>query len=377
MTIFTYKKIYKAYLDCKNKKANTVTHCQFFINYEKHLLKLLKELKEREYQVGRFRCFVLTEPVVREVFAGSFRDRIVHHFLLNEIEAYADKYFIYDSMACRKNKGNIFGAKRLQSGIQSSRDLFPEKEVFYLQMDISSFFMSINHQKLYNFIESLIQKIQNRQFKTALWKEEVLYLCRVIIFNDPTVNYVRKGNLDLIQKIRPGKSLFHVKKGYGLPIGNLTSQFFANVYMNEFDQFIKRKLKRKYYYRYVDDFVVLGSRESLGHIELIVRRFLEKRLLLKINNKKTKMARASSGIDFVGYLVRDKYMLPRKRNISKIKYKISKLKIKSKEEIVAFNRSYNSFKGYICHAKNYKSLHSINSLILLKSSGRKLKKSKF
>ncbi len=367
MNLFTYEKVYRAYLRCKRKKSNTLVHAKFVVQLERNLYQLLQDLKSREYKVGRFRCFIVTQPVMREVFAGNFRDRIVHHLLINEIEPLIDPLFIDDSLACRKGKGNLTGIRRLRSGIQSYRDQHGEYPT-YLQMDISSFFMSIQQEKLFQLVETTLKKIYLKKFKSEndktvnrLWFEEVLFLCRTIIFNDPTEHYIRKGDPTLAMKLRPGKSLFHVPQGQGLPIGNLSSQFFANVYLNELDQFIKRELKQKRYYRYVDDFVILGKKEELILAKGKIVDFLRIELGLSINDKKTKMASAKTGIDFVGYVVRDKYLLPRRRCVQKFRSRLKNLELKKIEEIISFNCSYRSHCGYLRLGKHFKLLEDIHT----------------
>jgi len=367
-SIFTYRNIYEAYLDCARKKSNKNTHIEFFSNLEENLYNLFEDLKSRKYKIGKSMCFVVKDPCIREVFAGNFRDRIVHHLLINQIEFYFERFFIYDSFSCRKNKGIHLGVKRLQNRIKSLERKSCQIP-YYIKLDIDSFFMSVDKDVLYSILEKYLQKIKKRYAKSELWIDEILYLCRVIIYNNPTISYEKRGDLSLFNKVPKGKSLFHIPENKGLPIGNLTSQFFANVYLNELDQFVKRKLEARYYYRYVDDFVILDKNKAkLGEILKTIDGFLQEMLKLKINNKKTKLQRCDRGIDFAGYIVRSKYLLVRNRTAKKAKNKIWQFMQKKDfkyDRLKEINASLNSYFGCFKHAKAYRLKNQIINCLLL------------
>lgn len=136
--IFTYEKLYKAYLSCRKNKRKTINALDFELDFEKKLRDLLRELKSRKYVPGRSICFAVEKPKVREIFAADFRDRVVHHLFVNEIIEYAQRRFIYDSYACLKNKGTLKAVKRLQHFIK--QEASPSKgEFWYLKMDVASF----------------------------------------------------------------------------------------------------------------------------------------------------------------------------------------------------------------------------------------------
>ena len=317
--IFTFEKIYKAYLDCRKTKRKTVNALKFEYNLERNILALEKEFKTRKYKPGRSICFVVTEPCPREIFAAGFRDRVAHHILVREIETIGESKFIFDSFACRKKKGTHSAIKRLKLHIKKETEN-NKKRAFYMQLDISGFFMAINHNILYSILGKLILE----QNKSDKWKEDVLWLAKTIIFQKPINNYVVKGNPYLFNLIPPRKSLFNSPTGKGLPIGNYSSQFFGNLYLNELDQFVKRELKFKNYVRYVDDFILLGKNKmKLEEAQDKINWFLKTKLDLELNLKKTKLKPISKGIDFLGYFVKPDYVLVRRRVVDKLKSKLS------------------------------------------------------
>ncbi len=338
--VFNFKKIYKAYLDCRKLKRNTVNAVSFEYDVERNLFNILDRLKERSYSPGRSICFVATDPVYREIFAADFKDRVVHHLLINELEEFGERKFIFNSFSCRKGKGTHCGVKRLKRGVFKRNY---QNKLYYLQMDIAGFFMSIDKKVLYAALKKLVLK----QRRSQKWKRDVLYLAKAIIFHNPTKNYVKKGDLSLFSLVPKRKSLFNSKEGAGLPIGNYSSQFFANLYLDQLDQFVKRKLRCKHYFRYVDDFILLSEdKEELRVWRDEIEGFLGCFLKLKISHKKTKLQSVEKGIDFLGYFVVDNYVLARKRIVKTLKRKLAFEKewkerdVEEKKRVVAVVNSY-------------------------------------
>jgi hypothetical protein len=346
--IFNYKKLYSAYLECRKKKRKTINALRFEWDLEKNLGGLLKELKDRKYKPERSICFAVKEPTPREIFAGSFKDRIVHHLLIREIEAVGENIFIYNSFACRKGKGTHKAVKKLKDGIRKISKNY-KKDIYYSQLDIAGFFMSINQDILYSIFKKLILK----QDKSIKWKEELLWLGEIIIFNKPTSNYIIKGDISIFSLIPKRKSLFYAKRNEGLPIGNYSSQFFANLYLNELDQFVKRALKCEYYFRYVDDLVLLANdKEELKGQKNEINNFLSIKLGLKLNKKKTKIQSVDKGINFLGYFIKKDHTLVRRRVVNNLKYKLKKMKKDGnldKKNISVIN----SYFGHFKHADSY------------------------
>jgi RNA-directed DNA polymerase len=245
------------------------------------------------------------------------RDRIVHHLLVSKLEPHFEKRFISTSFACRKDKGLLKAVEYITKSVRKITEN-NTKMACYGQFDIRSFFTSINKTILE---EIIVKEIQDHFPKSQ--KEDLVWLTKVIINHNPVNNYYLKGDHKLIDLIPTHKTLFKSENNRGLPIGNLTSQFFANVYLNELDQFVKRILKVKHYVRYVDDFVVLSTdlsqiREWRKEIDL----FLKETLHLSLHPNKDKYNTINSGINFVGYIIKPKYRLARKRVVQNLKSKL-------------------------------------------------------
>lgn len=357
--VITGAKLYGAYISCVRRKVNKLSHATYFSYLEKNLLCLLERLQNRSYSPESYRCFVVKKPVIREVFAPAFQDRIVHHLLVRELEPFFEKLFIYDSFACRAGKGTHLAMRRLKSGLQSLED--SHGNGYFLKLDVSAFFMSIDKNILLKLLHKHIYKIAYKKNKSTLWVSEILWLCEVIIKSDPVKSYHKCGQLDLFEQVPRHKSLFHTAAGKGLPIGSLTSQFFANIYLNELDQFCKRALKCYYYYRYVDDFVILNqSRKTLEELHAKIERFLDDRLALSLNMNKTVIGPTQKGIDFVGYIVRNKYVLVRHSTVKRMEKRVSILREQSVHigyelhQLESFNASISSYRSVLCHANGWK-----------------------
>lgn len=356
-TIFTFKNIYKAYLDCRKTKRNTINALKFEWNLEENISSLKKELEIRSYKPGRSICFVVKEPSPREIFAASFKDRVVHHLLIREIEQIGEKTLIYDTFSCRKNKGTHLAVERLKSFIKKTTENYT-KEAFYLQLDISGFFMAINHNILYKIFGEMIL----RQKKSKQWKEEMMWLAKAIIFHKPTQNYLVKSQASLFSLIPRRKSLFGADKNKGLPIGNYSSQFFANLYLNKLDQFIKREIKCRYYVRYVDDFILLArNKNAFMGLEGKIDLFLKSELDLNLNLKKTKLFSVSKGIEFLGYFVKPGCVLVKQAVVKRLKNKLYNLNQKIAETTDFKNvlGMLNSYYGHFTHALSFNLRKSI------------------
>ncbi len=253
---------------------------------------------------------MVQEPNTREVFAAAFRDRVVHHLLYNFLQPVFEPKFIYGSYACRNNKGIHASVADLQSCLlKITRNR--SRTAYFIHLDIKAFFVALKKDILFALI--------TKQVKNP----EIIWLTKLIIFSDPVENFKMKGDKSLFAKIPYHKSLFHVPKTQGLPIGNLTSQFFANVYLNELDQFAKHRLKSKYYLRYVDDFLLLSTNKG----QLIEWRdkigsFLKERLELEIHPNKQILEATNKDIDWLGYIIKPNCVLVRKRSVKVFKRKL-------------------------------------------------------
>jgi len=301
--------VYRQYHLCRRNKRNTINALRFEAEQEKNLIALQQALQNRSYHPGRSVCFFATKPKLREIFAADFRDRVVHHLLVDYLENIWEPVFIHDSYACRKGKGVHAGVKRLQTFIRQVT-ANGSRPAWYLQLDIHNYFMRIDKDILFGL---LAPKLKD---DTALW------LTRTMIYHDCTEDYVLRGNPALREAVPPHKTLFGTEANKGLPIGNLNSQFFANVYLNRLDQFVKHELKCRHYLRYCDDFILLAhDPDTLREWRGCIEEFLRDKLALALNPKQ-RLAPVSNGIDFLGYIVRRDYLLVRRRVVNNLKTRL-------------------------------------------------------
>lgn len=273
--------LFQAYYDCRKNKRNTDNALSFELNYESNIIKLRDDIISWNYEIWKSIAFIVNKPVKREIFAGDFRDRIVHHYVINKLNPYFEKYFIYDSYSCREKKWTLFWVKRVEKFIRSCSNNYTE-DCYILKLDIQGFFMSIDKDILF---EKLIKFIKNKY----LWNDKniIFYLLEKVIYNAPTKNCIIKWNKSDWQGLPKSKSLFFANENTGLPIWNLTSQIFANFYLDFLDKFIKQKLKIKYYGRYVDDFVLIHKdKEYLKYCQKEIEIFLKNDLKLIIHPNK-------------------------------------------------------------------------------------------
>lgn len=327
----TYKNLYSKIISFENlifalKNARKhKTKKDYIIKFEKNffqnLMGLCRELKFQTYNPKPLETFVLRDPKTRRISKSDFRDRVVHHALYNFLEPIFDRIFIYDSYANRKGKGNLRAIKRLCDFMKKvSRNgkingWFSKNQVkgYCLKADIKHYFQEVNHKILLGIISKKIKD------------EKVMWLVNKII-----KNYISE------------------KQGKGMPLGNLTSQFFANIYLNELDYFVKHKLKVRYYIRYVDDFVILHSSKSQLEIwKGQIIKFLKRELELDLHKEKSRIIPLSRGIDFVGFRNFYYHKLLRKRNIRKMLEKIEQFRNNemTEEQLLA------SFQGWQAYAK--------------------------
>ncbi len=324
--IFSFGNIYRCYLGCRRNKRNTINALKFEVNAEENILKLERELTTKNYHPSRSILFASRKPKLREIFAADFRDRVVHHVLVDYLESIYEPIFIHDSYACRKNKGTHAAVKRLQ-GFLRKVSQNGNTRAYYLQLDIKDFFTSIDKKILFSFIQKKVTD------------NDILWLTEKIIFHDPTKSFILRDKENIINKIPANKSLFGKSNLKGLPIGNLTSQFFANVYMNEFDQFVKHILKARFYIRYVDDLILLSrDRDELINYIKEIESFLITKLCLRLHSKRQKLQPTSNGIDFLGYIIRKDYTLIRRRVINNLNSRLRHFsRINLKNSIIPAN----------------------------------------
>jgi RNA-directed DNA polymerase len=286
----TFEEVVQAYFDCRKRKRKTYKALEFEFLLEKNLVVLYEDLMTGRYQIGRSIAFVIEQPRIREIWASTFRDRIVHHIIYNRLSSRFLPSFIRDSFACLPERGTLDGSSRLYGGMRKA-SLNWHKNIYYLKADVRNFFVSIHKPTLYQLLRKKIHEP---------WLDDLVFQ---VLFHDPRLHCIKKSSDAAFRRVPRHKSLWMVDPSRGLPIGNLTSQFFANIYLNELDQFAKHRLKEKYYYRYVDDLVLLGdSSQALSQTYTDLSSFLEERLHIYFHPFKKRIDRISRGVDFVGYI---------------------------------------------------------------------------
>ncbi len=350
--------LYQAYYDARSHKRNKPYQVRFEANLEQNLNCLCDELYNRVYKSLPSSCFIITDPKKREVFAADFRDRIVHHLYYNYTHEMYERSFIYDSYSCIKGRGTHFGIKRLEEHIRKESQGYAEP-CYVLKMDISGYFMRINRARLLEICLNTIARMARHRVKKhcrELWAEEVDiefvgYLTQEIVMLNPMENCILRGRASDWDDLPYNKSLFHSPDGCGLPIGNLTSQLFSNVYLNVLDQYVKRELRCRHYGRYVDDFyVVSADKKYLIEVSIAIKQYLQDRLELMINDGKTKIVSVWEGVEFLGAYVKPYRQYASKQMVDRIRLKLRKLDLKDK---VKLEVSLNSFCGLLSHGRNY------------------------
>jgi RNA-directed DNA polymerase len=289
---YSFELLLRAYLDCRRHKRNSKSALDFEQDLERNLWKLHQELTDGSYSPGKSVCFVITRPKAREVWAADFRDRIVHHLLHNQIGPRFYARFIADSCACIPGRGTLYAAQRLGSKVRSITQNW-SKPAYYLKLDLANFFVAIDKDILRDLIAVRVTE--------PFW----MRLAETILFHDPRLDFEYRGDAAKLNLVPPHKRLTNHPAHLGLPIGNLSSQFFANIYLDVLDQFVKHGLRCKHYIRYVDDFVLLHeSAQWLNDALASINDFLPAKLHARLNPTKTILQPIDRGIDFVGQVIK-------------------------------------------------------------------------
>jgi len=289
----------------------TAEACAFHFQLESELIGLKRHLEAGTYRPRPYRYFRIREPKERTVSVASFRDRVVHHAVVGILEPIYERRFIHHSYATRKAKGThraVLAGQR-----------FLRRYPFYLKADIEKYFESIDHGVILS------------QLEKAVKDDRLLSLIEVIVRN----NDVSLGKAD----------------GKGLPIGNLTSQFFANVYLNEFDHFVLEKIRAGPYIRYMDDFVIFSDRKaSLLEARNAIRVYLEKYLCLKLKEKATFINRGTNGLSFLGFRIFPNLLRLKRENVGRLRRKLAFRRYEFEAGIISeekFRQSLASLFGHL------------------------------
>jgi retron-type reverse transcriptase len=301
---FSFEDLVVAYLDCRRTKRNKPTALAFEVNLERNLVDLHDELAAGTYRPGPSICFVVTRPKPREVWAAAFRDRIVHHLLYNRIADRFERAFIVDSCACIRGRGTLYAAQRIEAKIRSVTQNWTVP-AYYLKCDLANFFVAIDKRVLWT---QLVDRIPE-----PWWR----WLTHLVLFHDPRPDAHLQGTPALMALVPRHKQLQHQAPHLGLPIGNLSSQFFANVYLDALDQHVKHTLRVRHYIRYVDDFLLLHeSPQQLNTWLAEISAFLPQVLGAHLNPKKTILQPIDRGVDFVGQVIKPWRRTIRRRTLN-------------------------------------------------------------
>lgn len=318
--IISLENLFLAWKEFKKGKTSSQNVQEFTLYLEDNIFQLHEELKSHRYTHGVYTPFFVTDPKLRHIHKASVRDRLLHHAVFRILYPIFDRNFIYDSYSCRVGKGTHRAVDRLKRFVvKLSRN--NSRSVYALKCDIRKFFDSIDQGILTQLIESKIQD------EDARW---------------------------LIGQILTS---FSKKPSVGLPLGNVTSQLFANIYLNELDQFIKHNLKEKYYLRYCDDFIILGENENeLSMLAEKINSFLLENLKLSLHNDKIIIRKYRQGIDFLGYVVLPYHRIIRTKTKKRVINKIIGRREEFDDNLISqesFKHSLNSYLGVLSHCNGH------------------------
>ncbi len=315
LTFIKFIEAHKRAADGKYQKREVL---KFEMDLETNITTLIYKIKNKTYHMGKYREFYVYEPKKRLIKSLPYIDRVVHQWYVEEfIKPFFIPRFIKDTYACIDDRGAHKAVERMQHYLRLMKRKYDS--YYVLKCDIRKYFYSINKDILFNILK---KKISDK---------ELLLFTRLLIYDNDDSDT-------------------------GIPIGNYTSQYFANIYLNELDHFVKDKLKIKYYIRYMDDFVLLlKTKEEAKEYMNIIIKFLEEKLKLKLNNK-SKYYKSNMGVDFCGYRIYETHRLLRKRSKNKIKKLIKKWNKFYDIDTLNYKSvllRWNSWRGHAMHANTY------------------------
>lgn len=320
--LVTSANIFNAWTAFRRGKRSKLDVQRFERHLEDNLYDLHSDLQNKTYKHSSYQAFYVHDPKQRHIHKASVRDRVVHHLLYTHLYEIFDKSFLYDSYSCRIKKGTHRGIIRLVKITRKISRNFT-KPCWILKCDIKKFFASVDHEVLLKIL------------KTKVTDESILRLLQEVTYS------------------------FHsyIGIGKGIPLGNLTSQVFANIYLNELDQFMKHTLRIKHYIRYADDFLLAAdNKEDLERYIEPIRTFLDDNLKLELHPQKVIFRKLNWGIDFLGYIVLPHYILPRTKTKRRMFKKLhSQIQLHKKDELTfdRLNQTTQSYLGYLSHSNSF------------------------
>ena len=334
--VVDYDNLYRAYLNARLCKRYRYEVLNFSAHLEDNLVKLQKELIDRTYTLGKYREFYIYEPKKRLVMAQPFKDRVVQWAIYQVLNPVFAQGYITDSYACIKERGTHKAVKRLHYWLRQVGKK-PEK-YYFLKLDISKYFYRIDHDVLMGILK---RKIRD---------DDMVFLLDKIV-NSSETNF----------GLPPGKSPGEVKRSdrvseKGMPVGNLSSQMFANLYLNELDQYCKRTLGIHFYVRYMDDVIILHQdKDQLHEWKRIIDTFLKEKLQLDLNEK-TCIRPITLGVEFCGYKIWNTHIKLRKSTALKMKRNLKKLQKEyaaGEVTVEEAKQTISSYLGILKHCDSY------------------------
>lgn len=302
--IISIKALFAAWQKFSRGKKSRKDVAFYQKNLRQNLTMLHALLKSGRYKHHSYQGFIIHDPKQRQIHKATVQDRVIHQAIVTAIEPIFEKRFIHDSYSCREGKGTHAGVIRLMSFLRKA-SCNDTKKVYVLKCDIRKYFASIDHEVLLNLISRCIQD------------EAILELIRTVILSHGS------------------------ETGKGIPLGNITSQLFANIYLHELDWYAKQTLRIKYYVRYCDDFAIVSSDKDylVGLVEHI-RRFLKDKLLLDLHPNKISIRSWNQGVDFLGYVLRPDSMTLRTKTRQRMLMRVN-------------GKNIDSYLGLCSHADAY------------------------
>ena len=330
-TVFTLAAVVGAYRACRRRKRATRNAQRYEMGLLDHVVDTAQALSGRFWRPSRAVAFVVRRPKAREILAADFADRVVHHLLVPRLERQFEPVFIHDCFSNRRGKGTHGAVDRLQTFMRPAHTQAVQQHMrlHYLQLDVANFFNSINRRCLFGLVRARFARDQRRPLADPRHlsqsdSDELLGLTRQLLTGNAATGAVLRGTPAEFALVPEHKRLINAPAETGLPIGNLTSQFFANVYLNELDQFVKHTLKCRYYVRYVDDMVLLDPDPAvLLRWRDQIEQFLFRQLGLRLRDAGL-LQPVSNGVDFLGYVVRPDYRLVRQRVVAHLREKLDR-----------------------------------------------------
>lgn len=344
---YLIEELTEAYFDCRRNKRNKRSALEFEMQWLQNVCMLADELYDRTYEIGESITFIVTRPKWREVFAASFRDRVVHHYIIRRLEPLFEQTFIDDTYNCRKGKGTLYGAHRVHEMIRECSEDYT-RDCYVAKFDMQGFFMSIHKPTLWGMLEDFIMRNYFGEDKDLL-----LWLTKKVVTHCPTKRCRRQSRSWMWAQIPPDKSLFTTGDDYGLPIGNITSQMFANFYLTGFDRVMSGMFD--HYGRYVDDFVVVDrDKQKILRAISAMRDYLA-RLHVRLHPDKFYLQYYTKGVQFVGIVSKMRRTYAGNRTVHNFERTMIECNDIADKEAYAecFVARVNSYIGYMIHHKSY------------------------